>query len=190
MMKYKEYNRPNSYGKEGEDHVNISLQSDLPIGQFLDPSYSYQFTTDIGGRFKSVLNIIYFLRSEPLDDSIRFMSRKNLRLFVRNSKLRRMNNHLLVLLYYSYKKVMSNEIMVSNIKGLPDNVEVLSYRTDKRSKLRIANGNAGIIVPVMKEIISAVKESREPNFESFVEVGVVEDRFTPPEIKAIIDRVF
>lgn len=190
VMQQRKYNKPNTYKKEGDDHINISLQSNLPIGQFLDPSYVYNFDTGIGGEFKSVLNLIFWLRSDPLDDGIRVMKRSQLMMLARSRRLKPIKNHLLILLYYTYQKVLSNEVQVANLKKLKDGVEVLSYKTDKKSNLRITNGNASIVCPVMTEVIAAIKEDREPNYSRFIDNPSKRGKtiYLPPPIKAILDN--
>lgn len=164
------YNYPNNYGEEGKDHINACVQSKLKIGRMLDPGYCLSFSYPHLGRFKSVLTLTYWLKSGGKDDRIRTLKGPALKRYVaaNNLKGKFIPNHNAIVLKATYIRLTSNPKTVESIKVLPE-LEILSYLTDKNTGVRITTGYAKHMTRISKEVISAIKEGREPDYSAFVD---------------------
>lgn len=173
------YNRPNKFGQEGVDHLNVWICSNDHLGRFFDPSYKLSTEYPGIGKFRSILTMIYWLKSPDLDDRIRSLTGNKLYLYAKEKNLRQKNlpNYAAIIAYATWLKVIAKKEIVRAIRKLPDDLEILSYKTDPTTGVRIATGHAPIVVPVIKEIIRSVKEGREPRFELFVDTKENIDQF-------------
>lgn len=178
------WNRPNNFGKEGTDHLNISIQSSSPVGRMLDPGYCCNFDHPHLGRFKSVLALTYWLKSPTKDDAIRNLKGHRLKRYIAEHKLHgiRLPNYYDIVARATWIRLMSRPDIVQRIKELPDDLELVSYYTDKLSGVRITTNYARSVVKISKELIEAIKEDRYPDFKQFV---------TEPELagKAFLESV-
>lgn len=164
------YNKPNRFKAEGIDHVNISVLSNNKLGRFLDPGYCINIDYPSIGKFRSILSLIYWLKSPDLDDKIRVLTGTKLNIYVREKSLKnkRLPNYPAILAFATWLKIKQRPDILEEIKNFPDDFTLLSYRVNAVSGIRIATGFAPRIVPIMEEIVLAVKEDREPNFDLFV----------------------
>lgn len=178
---------PNAYGEDGVDHINIHRGGKLHIGRFLDPSHARKLTTDFG-QFSSIMNLIVWLRHPTLDDETRTMSKRAIHRLIKANVLAPLQNYRLVLCYYTYKKVMNDPTALNSVKQLRDDTVLLSYNKPKDVNVKITTGSADIVLPVMNEIVKAIKESREPDWSMFIDGKFNTDKFIPNEIKAIVDE--
>lgn len=163
------FNRPNNYDVEGEDHINICITSNLPLGRILDPGYCYTFEYPTLGKFKSILSLSYWLKSPSGDDTIRMLKGHKLKKYVKENNLggKQLPNYYAILAKATWIRIKSREDIVEKIKQLPDNIPLLSYNTNKVSNVRITTSYAYSVVIVAAEIIQAVKEDRLPDFDKF-----------------------
>lgn len=164
------FNRPNVYSAEGVDHLNVSVHSKYKLGRFLDPGYCITLDYPEVGKFRSVLTLMYWLKSSDLDDRIRKLSGNKLIVYVKEKQLgnKRLPNYAAILAFATWLKVKDRPDIQELIKQLPDDIQLLSYHTNKVTGIRISTGFAPKIVPITQEIIAAVKGNREPNFSRFV----------------------
>lgn len=165
------FNKPNQFKVEGEDHINISLQSKTKLGRLLDPGYCMNLEYPHIGKFKSVLALGYWLRSEDLDDTIRTLSGSKLKQYAKDHDLysKRVPNYTAIVAKATWLRVSSREDIIEEIKNLPDNIDLLSYSIHKTSNLRITTNYAPMVVAITKEIIRAVKANSEPNLDMFIQ---------------------
>ncbi len=163
------YNKPNLYGKEGVDHINIHIRSKLKLGRILDPSYCCTIEYPHIGTFKSALALGYWLRSDDLDDRIRKLAGQNLKRYASDNNLysKRIPNYAAITATAVWLQIKNREDILDSIKQLPSDIAILSYYTHKSSDLRITTNYAPMAVAISTEIISAVKENREPDFRVF-----------------------
>lgn len=187
-LKVKNYwTSPNAFGTDGINHINIHRGGKLHIGRFLDPSHSRKVNTEYG-QFASIMNLIIWLRHPTLDDEVRNMSKRSIHKLIKSRLLKPLTNHRLVLCYYTYKKVMGDPTILSTIKQLRDDTVLLSYNKPKNADVKITTGSADIVLPVMNEIVCAVKEDREPNWSMFIDSPNPVSGFYPGEIHNIVDK--
>lgn len=163
------YNKPNAFGDEGVDHINISSQSKLKLGRFLDPGYCCNFEYPYVGEFKSALSLGYWLRSKDLDDRIRKLGGHKLKKYVADNNLynRRIANYTSIMASAVWLRVKSRPEVIESIKALSSDLSIVSYYTHKNSGIRITTNYAPMVVAITSEIIKAVKENREPDFMQF-----------------------
>lgn len=164
------YSKPNLYGEEGEDHINISVSSQLKLGRLLDPGYCHNFEYPHIGSFKSILALGYWLRSKDLDDEIRMMKGRALKDYIAKHELsrRRIPNYVAIVANATWIRVQNRPDVIEEIKNLPEHVVILSYHIKQPSGLRITTPYASFIVPVINEIVRAIKAGESPNFDQFV----------------------
>ena len=163
---------PNSFLKEGEDHINISSQSLTQIGLLLDPSYYKVIDYPHIGKFSSVLNLWYWLKTFPLDDSLRKLS--GLRLKNRMSgkcPTRNISNFKAIIAQATYMKLLSYPNTVAQFKALPSDCVFLSYYIPKGSSLRICSSYASIVVEIATLLKKAIDTGVEPDFTSLMTRG-------------------
>ena len=163
------YNFPNSFKKEGVDHINISPMSETKLGKILDPSYVKVINYPGIGKFNSVINMWYWLRSTNLDDSIRRFDKRSLdnykkvnfdifKVYVPNFKA--------IIGYGTWLKIKNNAPVLEEIKNLDDNIKFISYKVVKSTNIKISTSYAVIMNAVANAIVKAVKEGRDPDFTS------------------------
>lgn len=164
-----QYNKPNLFGEEGVDHINISSQSKLKLGRILDPSYCCNFEYPHIGTFKSALALGYWLRSKDLDDRIRKLAGQKLKSYAAEHNLynKRIANYTAIIANAVWLQVKDRTDVIDYIRNLSSDLTILSYYTHKSSGLRITTNYAPMVVAISKEIISAIKEDREPDFIQF-----------------------
>lgn len=164
------YNRPNNYMMEGEDHLNISIQSSSPVGRILDPGYCANFEYPHLGRFKSILALTYWLKSPTKDDAIRMLKGYKLKKYISDNNLhgKRLPNYHAILAKATWIRISARKDIIDKVKSLPENIELLSYHTDRVSNVRITTNYAKTAVAISSEILAAIREEREPDFDMFV----------------------
>lgn len=164
------FNKPNAYKGEEVDHVNISVLSKNRVGRFFDPGYCININYPFIGKFRSISSMMYWLKSPDRDDRIRTLTGTRLNKYIKENGLRnkKVPNYTAILAQATWLKLKARPDIIEEIKKLDDDFEFLSYRTNKVTGIRITTEFAPNIIPVVKEIISAVKDNREPDFDQFL----------------------
>ena len=165
------FNYPNSFKKEGEDHININLQSNTTIGLLLTPEYIKVINYPHLGKFSSVLSLWYWVRSQNKDDRIRRMVGNELKSYAEKNKLYKnyVSNFKAIMAKATWIKVKAYPSIIEEIRKLGPDIKLLSYYVVKSSEVRITTKYAEFIISVGNEIIDAVKNDREPNFDFLID---------------------
>ncbi len=166
------YNHPNNFGKEGEDHININFTSNNRIGKIFDPSYIKVINYHHIGKFNAVLNLWHWLRSDNLDDAIRRLSGRNLKLYTDANSTgfnKKIPNFKAIIGLATWYKVKSYKHIVKEIKELDPEIKFLSYYTVQSSHLRVCTNYAALIVDITNIIVKAIRENTQPDFSSLVD---------------------
>lgn len=165
------YNSPNNYGKEGEDHINISIQSETKLGKLLDPAYLKTINYKHVGKFNSVLSLWYWVRSNDLDDNFRRLTGAKLKMYAEANGVfgNYVPNFKAIIAKATWTKIKGYPAILREIKDLKPEVKLLSYHIVKSSNLRICTNYAAMIIEITEELFKAVREDREPNFALFVD---------------------
>lgn len=160
------YKTPNQYTEEGVDHINIQLSSMLPVGRFLDPGYRMVFDYPFIGRFSSILTLGYWLKLAVKEDEVRFLGGSKLSTYVKSKELKCKNitNYSAIIAKATWIKLQKRPEMIKAIADLPTSVAILCYTTNKVSGVRLISNVAPLVVPVMTEVIAAIRENREPDY--------------------------
>lgn len=163
-------NKPNMFKAEEMDHLNISVLSKNRLGRFFDPGYCVNIEYPLIGKFRSITSMMYWLKSTDQCNKIRTLTGTKLNKYVKEKGLRnkRLPNYTAILAYATWLKVKDRADILEDIKNFNEELELLSYRTNKVTGIRITTEFAPNIVPIVKEIIKAVKEEREPVFDQFL----------------------
>ena len=165
------YNSPNNVGKEGVDHINISIQSETRLGKLLDPAYLKSINYRYVGKFNSVLSLWYWVRSPNLDDNFRRLTGNKLKLYAEANGVfgNYVPNFKAIVAKATWSKIKGYPNILKEIKELDPKLKFYSYHVVKSSGVRICTNYAAMIIEVIEEIVKAVKEGREPNYELFID---------------------
>ena len=165
------YNSPNNVGKEGTDHINISIQSETRLGKLLDPAYLKTINYRYVGKFNSVLSLWYWVRSPSLDDNFRRLTGQKLKMYAEANGVfgNYVPNFKAIVAKATWIKIKGYPNVLKEIRELDEKTKFYSYHVVKASGVRICTNYAAMIIEVVEEIVKAVKEGREPNFELFVD---------------------
>jgi len=165
------YNSPNNAGEEGVDHINISIQSNTRLGKLLDPAYLKTINYRYIGKFNSVMSLWYWVRSPQLDDNYRRLTGHKLKMYAEANNVfaNYVPNFKAIIAKATWLKIKSYPNILKEIKELDPKIKFYSYRVVKSSNLRICTNYAVLIIDIADEIVKAVKEDREPNFDLFVD---------------------
>lgn len=164
------HNHPNSFGAEGVDHINISCSSDTKLGKVLDPSYYSAVNYPYLGKFKSVLNLWFWLKISPLDDSIRTLTCRKFkeRIFGSGHTTSYVPNFKAVIALATYNKVMKYPDLIEELKNLPADIMFLSYYHPAGSAVRLCSGYAKVITEIAEILRTAARTGEEPDLSSLV----------------------
>lgn len=171
LLQKSDYNRPNDFGKEGEDHINVSWQSKTPIGKRMMFDHNARFNYPLVGEFSSPLALEAWLKADGEIEGIRYLHSREILAKLRPILKGRLENFRAILLHAVYLSVKGNKESVAYIKRLPKNIPVVSYTINKDSGLRISTPMAATVCPIAEEIIRAIQEDREPNYQYFLPKG-------------------
>lgn len=168
----KEYHHPNKYGKEGEDHINVSSCSDFYIGKIFEPSFLRVVNYPYIGKFRSISNLWIWLKVTPLHDGLRRVGVREIQKVLTQQKTTYAPNFKAIIAHATWLKVKADNTALEEIKKLPRKPIILSYYVPRGSPMRVCSNYADIIVPITEEIILAVQENREPDFFFLLERGL------------------
>lgn len=161
------YFDPNAFNDEGVDHINISGQSQTHLGKLLDPSYLKVIHYPHIGKFNSVLNLWYWLKTDNLDDQLRNLTGVKLKNRIINTTgQKKVHNFKSIIGHATYIKLKEYPHIIRDLKNLPESVQFISYYTPKGSAVRMCSKYAPIIVEIINVIKKAVDQDKEPDFKS------------------------
>lgn len=164
-MRYN-HNSPNSFGEEGVDHINISGAALTPLGKVLDPSYRKQLIYPHIGKFGSVLNLWHWLKSDPLDDTLRKLAGRKLRDYLRENKgyARHVPNFKAIIATATYHKLKDYPLLLAELRDLSPETEFLSYYSPNGSAVRMCSSYATVVNEIAKVIKAELEKGHEPDF--------------------------
>lgn len=165
--------QPNKFSKEGLDHINISSKSLTRLGKMLDPSYGKVIYYPGIGKFSSVLNLWYWVMSDPLDDSLRNLSGHKLTNKIKSINTKRVYHFKAIIAYATYLKLKEYPDILEEIRTLRDDIVFLSYYTPPHSLVRVTSAYAKVIVEIISEVVKQIKlDKTEPDFISLTTRGI------------------
>ena len=163
------FNYPNQYGKEGVDHINISPLSECWMGKLIDPSYLKTVNYPEIGKFGSVTNLWYWLRSDPPMDAFRRASGVKLRMLLNEGLATAYTpNFRAIIAWATYEKLKAYSRDLAELKRLPESVTFLSYYIPDSTSLRVCSNYANVMVPIIDLIRKSLREGVEPDFASML----------------------
>jgi len=182
------FNHPNNFGKEGVDHINISIQSETRLGKIFDPAYLKVINYKYIGKFNSVMSLWYWIRSSDLDDSIRRLTGRNLKMYAEANGVfnKFVPNFKAIIAQATWNKIKTYPAILKEIRELDPEIKLISYHVVKASGLRIATSYAALIIDVVELIINAVKENKEPDFSVFIDD---KDKAGMAFLEGVLERV-
>lgn len=160
-----DYNNPNTFGQESVDHINISARSTSRLGKVFDPSYFKAVNYPHIGKFGSVMNLWYWLRTDPVSDILRRATGEKLhKHLLTHSSDAYVPNFRAIIALATYEKIKAYPDVIEEIKKLPLGIPFVSYYTPKTSMLRVCSNYANVIVPIAELIRAALLKGEEPDF--------------------------
>ena len=118
---------PNSLLEEGVDHINISSQSKTHLGKLLDPSYFKVIRYPCIGKFNSVLNLWYWLKSEEMDDRLRSYTGVKLKSIApRPPSYKNVTNFKAIIAYATYLKLKDYPSAMKDLKEFGESMQFAS----------------------------------------------------------------
>lgn len=166
------YNRPNDFGVDGEDHINIWINGETKLGRILDPVYLKTINYNYIGKFASVQNLWFWLRTPSMDDSIRRMNARALRAYIQSQgiRFRHVPNFKAIIGSATWYKVKGYWHIIKELKNLDPSIKFLSYYTMKSSGLRVATSYSAMMIEIADIIRDAVQKGVEPDFTPLCDV--------------------
>lgn len=177
ILKTEKYNQPNSFDVEGSDHINISLSSSLELGRAFEPANKQTFSYPLIGSFSTITNMMTWLKDPDHNEIFRKLNRTELTMVNKKMKFPYLKNYPVILLYATYRRIMDKPNLVELVKSIPNDIEILCYSLNKASGVRITNTHAPLIVPIVKEVIRAIKGGFEPNPKKVMKFKEVSEFF-------------
>lgn len=191
--------RLTSYDGDGLDHINIYLDPKTELGSILSPFTIRPFISPFFGRFNSRQGLYFYLLSTNGHEAFRTMDPKNMRTYAR--KFVSIQPFAANLKYFMTRalwlQIANNERAIELIKDnqLPFDAYYSYLHRDGAVVTKVLSRpthNAIWMIQSVKEIVAAIKEGREPNFEQFIdrpeELSILENKFSstyvPPEPSA------
>lgn len=164
------YSNPNAFGKEGVDHINMSNQSTTQLGLVLDLSYLKVVDYPHIGKFASVSNLWYWLKSSPLDDSLRRAKGIRLKSLAASINTRgKVANFKSIIGMATYAKLKDYPHCMKQLKTLPEDVQIISYYVPKGTGIRMCSNYIVVVNDVVELIRRAVIKGVEPDFSELAD---------------------
>jgi len=169
ILKQESLPQPNRFGEDGVDHININIYGKTYIGRALSIEAPGSFYYPYLGRFSSVNAFWVWLHDYNFNDSIRKMSRRRIYEYKKTTKLNTsyIHNFQAMIAYATWLKLHNNKRFIEEAKKYND-LPLLCYYTVPDSGIRVQFNFAPWFVRIAKEIITAIKEDRDPDFNMFV----------------------
>jgi len=169
LNRYESLPQPNRFGEDGVDHININVHGRTFIGRVLSIEAPGSFYYPYLGRFNSVNAFWVWLHDYNFNDGIRKMSRRRIYEYKKSTKLNTsyIHNFQAMIAYATWLKVHNNKRFIEEAKNHSD-LPLLCYYIVPDSGIRVQFNFAPWFVRIAKEIITAIKEEREPDFDMFV----------------------
>ena len=143
------FHHPNSLLEEGVDHINISSQSKTHLGKLLDPSYFKVINYPHIGKFSSVLNLWYWLKSEAMDDRLRNYTGMKLKAIALHKPYHKsIPNFRAIITYATYLKIKDYPTAIRDLSAFSEEMQFASYYTPRGSMVRMCSSYAALIVDV------------------------------------------
>lgn len=184
------FHHPNSFVEEGVDHINISSQSKTHLGKLLDPSYFKVINYPHIGKFSSVLNLWYWLKSEQMDDRLRNYTGLKLKAIAPHApRYRTVTNFRAIIAYATYLKLKDYPNSIREITGFSDDMQFASYYTPKGSMVRMCSSYAPLVVEVAQFIQAQLLKPEPVCFDKMAtEVGKDEYFYLEPFLKSRLNK--
>lgn len=164
-----DYNHPNTFGQEGVDHINISSRSTTRLGKLFDPSYFKTVNYPHIGKFGSVMNLWYWMRTDPVSDVLRRATGEKLRKHLLQTKSDAyVPNFRVIIAVATYEKIKAYPDTIEELKKLPADIPFVSYYVPQTALLRVCSNYANVIVPIAEMIREALIKGEEPNFAALL----------------------
>ena len=181
---------PNSLLEEGVDHINISSQSKTHLGKLLDPSYFKVINYPHIGKFSSVLNLWYWLKSDVMDDRLRNYTGAKLKSIAPSPpNYKNVTNFKAIIAYATYLKLKDYPNALRDLKEFSEDMQFASYYTPRGSIVRMCSSYAAFMVEVAQFIQTELLKQGHISFDSMAtEVGSAEYFYLEPFLKSRLNK--
>lgn len=162
------YHFPNNFGEELTDHINVNVYGNTRIGRMLDPARHVRIDYPLIGSFRSVHNLLAWLRDPKRNDSLREADAGAINaLLTEEERKANVDSFGAIVILATVLKLKDKPDMVEEIRKLPKGIQVLSYRVVPESGLRVMSPYANKVCPLLQEVVTSIQEGREPEYDKF-----------------------
>lgn len=168
VLKIRTVHNPGMWKKEGEDHINISKNSETKLGRLLSLDNVRHWEHSLLGPFRSLNSLWFFLKAVHKSDEIRTITGFDLKNFVNRrcgGQVGRIPHFQAVILESAYQRVLYCPDIAAAI--LESDLPFDCYRVVPASGVCVRFEHSTWLTRGYEEIREALKENREPNFNSF-----------------------
>lgn len=166
---------PGFWRKDGEDHINVAVRAETPLGRSLSLDHKRLWTHDILGQFRSLNSVWYFLLAVNRSDAIRHMTEGRLKESIKRNggTGRPPKNFRAIMADAIYQYTLQYDFVKNKIKNT--DLPFDWYRTID-SGVRVRFRDTEWLTAAYEEIRAALKASRQPDF-----TFLLDDRQVEPE---------
>lgn len=157
-----------SWKEDGEDHINISLDSETELGSLLYFQSELDFTHTVFGYFRTMESFWTYIRSKERDDRIRTMPSYALRFFARKLTTIRIANFRAIIMDSEWQRIRNYKPLLEEIKKCQLPFDAY-YIND--NGLRIRYNYFEWYLSGYEEIRKALNENRAPDFTFLLDIA-------------------
>lgn len=158
----------NQLVKDGEDHINIWNKAETELGQFLAHDSDLKFRHSVLGHFSNMEALWFYVQSEERDDRTRNLHGQKLKKFAKDLTTIRVDNFRAIIMDSNYQRIKTYPALVQHVVASTAPFEL--YYVDRNTGMRMRPPYFHWFLEGMEEIRSALKENREPNFSSLLDI--------------------
>jgi hypothetical protein len=153
---------------DGEDHINIWAGATTELGKILDHNGPLPLNHSYFNNFDSMTAFWYYIRSKERDDRIRAMRPTAAYRFGKSLTLTRVSNFKAIIGDSNWQRIKANKSLTEMIKK--STLPFDCYFVLRDTGMRRRPSFFGWLLWSFEEIRSAIKEGREPDFSSLLDV--------------------
>lgn len=173
---------PLEWKGDGEDHINIWIEGQTTLGQYLALDSDLPFTHKYFGRFQSVECFWFYIQSQERDDRLRSMRGQTLKTFSRKLTRHRVTNFQAIIADTMYQRVMAYKKLQDAIRESTLPFDYYYVERSGEIHLPVRPNFFKWIVAAVNEIRKALQGNREPNFSFLMDIKNVNIyKFVLPE---------
>lgn len=157
------YKNPNTWVKDGVDHINISSYGLTELGQVLKPTSYLSFNHHLLGEFDSVSCFWSYIETGCVSERVRTMLNPDRLLFLKSAVRHDVKNLLYIILDAMWQRVSQYKLLSETLSET--SVPFDSYNLSNFTNVAVRNNCSVFIFKGYEEIRAAIKENKTPSFD-------------------------